>query len=80
MNNNAPGPLPRSKYLESKSFIIKGFLMLLAGCALLLLHKLPVADFLGKSAIPVGALLILLGNGFIIFGLLIFSDARNRPE
>lgn len=68
------------KYSECKLCVLKGVLLLVAGSLLLLTRKLDFPEAAGFVAVLVGACMVLLGNGFVLYGLLIFSDSRGKAE
>lgn len=61
---------------ECKRFVVLGLVMLAAGSAFLLVCKITASAFAGLASAVAGGACLLLGNGFIIYGLLIFCDAR----
>jgi hypothetical protein len=70
-------PEERKKYLDCKCCVLRGFLLLLLGSLFLLACKLPLPELLRQLCVLAGGGSILLGNGYILFGLLIFADSRN---
>ena len=66
------------RFKESKRYVLLGLGMLLAGSALLLVSTLPMAEGASSVIAFSGGAALLLGNGCIIYGLLIFCDNR-RP-
>lgn len=66
----------RKKYLESRACIVHGLLMLLAGSVMLLCCKLQLPGFATRLLALGGGGVILFGNGYILFGLLIYADSR----
>lgn len=75
-----PAELPKksSPLKESRSYVLRGVLMLLAGSALLLVCKLTSHSLSSALAAYAGGSVILLGNGFIIFGLLVYAGSREQ--
>ncbi len=69
--------MSNAAYKESRSYILRGLLMLVLASALLLLHKLPTPALLGDIGLCAGIVIMLLGNGLIIFGLLIYAGTRD---
>lgn len=67
---------PPEVYRGGKLFICLGLILLVAGSCLLLLGKLPVVETAVALAAGIGGFLILLGNGLIIYGLLVHSGWR----
>lgn len=68
-------PDSRSRYRESRRHCLRGLGLLAAGSALLLC-KMVLPGFAGLAAAVLGGFLLLLGNGLIIYRLLVFSDSR----
>lgn len=68
--------MSKAPYQESKNYILRGIALLLLGSLCLLLCKMPVPELLSELAAFGGGLLILLGNGLIIYGLLIYAGSR----
>ena len=68
--------VPASK--ESKSYILRGLALLLAGSALLLICKFTSLPLAGTLAAYAGGTILLLGNGYIIYGLLIYAGAKDE--
>lgn len=68
-------PTALTPYMESKRFVLRGALLLLAGSLLLLLCLLPLPEPLELASVIAGAATLLLGNGYIIYGLLIFAGS-----
>jgi hypothetical protein len=56
--------------------VLRGLVLLLLGSALLLLPKMPVPEAIGGLSALTGGIALLCGNGCVIYGLLIFADAR----
>lgn len=71
-------PANRKKYMESRFCVLCGFLLLLLGSALLLACKAPLPDFATQLLALAGGGAILFGNGYILFGLLIYADSRSH--
>ena len=67
-------------YRESRRHILGGLFLLFVGSALLLACKLPIQEFAMTVLAFAGGGAILLGNGLVIFGLLVFADSRSRKE
>lgn len=63
---------------ESRRFILAGLTLLLLGAGLLLVCKLPVSEAAATACAFVGGALLLLGNGLIFYGLLVFAGAQNN--
>lgn len=61
---------------ESRAYILRGVICLLLGSALVLVCKLPLPELLCDAAVFAGAVIILWGNGCILFGLLVFAGSR----
>ena len=66
-----------ASYKESRSYILRGILLLMLGSLLLLLRKMPVPELVSELCPLAGGVLVLLGNGLIIFGLLIYAGFRD---
>lgn len=71
-------PLSHKKYMESRFCVLRGVLLLVLGSFLLLTCKMPLPGFLMEILAFLGGLAILFANGYILFGLLICSDAREK--
>ena len=66
--------MPDQRYEACKRFVVRGLLCLAGGSVLLLVCKLPgVPDFLGTLSAYAGGVIVLFGNGYILYGLLIFA-------
>ena len=61
---------------ECRRYIVSGLCMLAAGSALLLLSGIAALTGVSFAVACAGGAALLLGNGFILFGLLIFCDGR----
>ncbi len=71
--------MQEERYEKSRRFILRGLFLLLFGSASALLCKLPgLPETLGTFAAYAGGCVLLGGNGCIIYGLLIFADARKQ--
>lgn len=75
---SAACPASHKKYMESRFCIVRGFLMLLAGSILLFCCKIPMPGFMSQVLAVIGGVVILFGNGYILFGLLIHADSRSK--
>lgn len=64
------------KRKESRSFVLRGILGLILGSALLLVCKSPAPEALGSLCAYVGGVIVLAGNYYIIFGLLISAGGE----
>lgn len=65
------------RLLGGRRCILRGFLLLLLGSLFLLTCKTPLPGFFTEILAFLGGAIMLLGNGYILFGLLIFADARH---
>lgn len=65
------------RYLESRFYALRGVFMLLLGSGLLLACKLPLPGLMMQLCVLLGGGAILLGNGYILFGLLVYADSRH---
>ena len=69
--------MPNNNHEKYKRYVVRGFLCLAGGSALLLVCKLSaIPEFLVTLSSFAGACIILYGNGCIIFGLLISAGDR----
>lgn len=66
-----------SVYKESRSYILRGLALLVLASLFLLLCKMPVPPLVSDLGILAGIVIMLLGNGLIIFGLLIYAGSRD---
>lgn len=64
------------KLRQCKRFVFRGLALLGLGSFFLLDCLLPLSGIWHTAAMFAGGGALLLGNGYIIYGLLIFSDAR----
>ena len=63
-----------TRYEDCKRFVVRGLLCLAGGSVLLLAFKIPgLPDFWGTLSAYAGGGIVLFGNGYIIYGLLIFA-------
>ncbi|MDL2209603.1 hypothetical protein LJC26_02225 [Desulfovibrio sp. OttesenSCG-928-O18] len=65
-------------YRESRKFVLRGLALLFFGCVLLLTGKLPLPEPVYYAAIYAGGIILLFGNGCIIFGLLVYAGDRQE--
>ena len=68
------------RYRESRRLILRGLAMLGLGSLLLLACKMPLSEAVLSLLAFAGGCMLLLGNGYMIFGLLIYADARNAGQ
>lgn len=66
------------RYHESRFYALRGVFLLLAGSAILLACKLPLPGIMREIFTLAGGGAILFGNGYILFGLLVFADSRTE--
>lgn len=69
-------PTDPARVKRAAYFLLRGFLMLLAGSALILLCKFSLEEgFVADTLVFIAACIILLGNGYIIFGSITLADS-----
>lgn len=71
-------PMPGEVYAQSRFLILFGLALLALGSVALLLCKLPLPEITQTLAALAGGGLILLGNGMMIYGLLIYAGWRQE--
>lgn len=73
-----PADARTNVYRESRLYILRGLVLLLAGSVLLLGGKYPLPEPVYYAAVYAGGVVLLLGNGCIIFGLLVYAGAAPK--
>ena len=68
------------RYRESRRLILRGLAMLGLGSLLLLACKMQLSEAVLSLMAFAGGCMLLLGNGCMIFGLLIYADARSAGQ
>lgn len=66
--------------IKSRGHVRKGLALLVLGCVILLLCKLPLAPWQHTACVFGGGALLLYGNGCMFYGLLTHADNRTYTD